>query len=288
MTAASGPAGGGAGRRRARGQRGRGAQRGQLGVGRGAASAPPRSPRGAGRLGVAGRRAAAARPQREHGQRPEQHHQHRRDDLGAPRAERSSAGDPRPTVTARPCPRAARRPPATAGSPSPTSSSRCGRDGPDSSAPACTGSVGPVPKDGQSALSVHAPQAGFLAWQTRRPWKITRCDTIVQSRLGTSAPIACSTLTGSSSRGPAPAPDQPAEMGVHGDARARRRRCRGSRWPSCGRSPAASTSSSSVRGSTPSCFSTTAAPSPISELALFRKKPVEWIICSSSARSALA
>jgi hypothetical protein len=52
--------------------------------------------------------------------------------------------------------------------------------------------------------------------------------------------------------------------------------------------PGSFTSSSSVRGSTPSCFSTTAAPSPISELALFRKKPVEWIISSSSARSAWA
>jgi len=29
---------------------------------------------------------------------------------------------------------------------------------------------------------VHAPHAGFFAWHTRRPWKTTRCDSIVQSR----------------------------------------------------------------------------------------------------------
>ena len=36
-----------------------------------------------------------------------------------------------------------------------------------------------------------------LAWQVRRPWKIRTWLSIVQSRFGNSAPMACSTLTGS-------------------------------------------------------------------------------------------
>ena len=35
-----------------------------------------------------------------------------------------------------------------------------------------------------------APHAGLRAWHTRRPWKITQWDSIVQSFLGISAPIA--------------------------------------------------------------------------------------------------
>ena len=46
-------------------------------------------------------------------------------------------------------------------------------------------------------MTGQAPQAGFLAWQVRRPWKISTWLSIVQSRLGTSAPMACSALTGS-------------------------------------------------------------------------------------------
>jgi len=34
---------------------------------------------------------------------------------------------------------------------------------------AISGSVGPVPYDGQSLASTHTPQAGFRAWHTRRP-----------------------------------------------------------------------------------------------------------------------
>jgi hypothetical protein len=120
-----------------------------------------------------------------------------------------------------------------------------------------------------------------------RPWKITWWDTMVQSRFGTSAPMACSTFTGSSSW-------------VQPQRRTSLPKCVSTVMPGMSKAlprmtlavlrpmPGSLTSSSSVWGSTPSCFSTTAAPSPISELALFRKKPVLWIIVSSSARSAFA
>ena len=62
---------------------------------------------------------------------------------------------------------------------------------------AASGSVGPSPYDGHQRATGQAPQAGFLAWQTRRPCQIRWWLSIVQSRLGNSAPIACSTLTGS-------------------------------------------------------------------------------------------
>ena len=39
---------------------------------------------------------------------------------------------------------------------------------------ATAGSVGPSPKAGQSAATGQAPQAGFLAWQQRRPCQMTR------------------------------------------------------------------------------------------------------------------
>src|SRR3712207_7347400 len=39
---------------------------------------------------------------------------------------------------------------------------------------ATSGSVGPMPYDGHHRARPHAPQAAFLAWQTRRPWKITQ------------------------------------------------------------------------------------------------------------------
>ena len=63
-----------------------------------------------------------------------------------------------------------------------------------------------------------APQAGLRAWQMRRPWKITWCESIVQSLLGKSAPTAASILSGSVCLGPLPAPHQPLEVRVHGDA----------------------------------------------------------------------
>src|SRR5262249_45533695 len=84
-------------------------------------------------------------------------------------------------------------------SPMPAMASRWAVAGPLTSVAAFSGSVGPAPKDGQSAASGQTPHAGLRAWQTRRPWKITRWDTMVHSAFGTSAPTACSTLTGSSS-----------------------------------------------------------------------------------------
>ena len=86
---------------------------------------------------------------------------------------------------------------------------------------------------------------------------------------------------------PPPAPDEPAEVPcstvMPGMSNALPRITLAV-WADAG----SLTSSSGVFGSSPPCRSTTAAPSPISELALFRKKPVESIISSSSARSAFA
>ena len=59
------------------------------------------------------------------------------------------------------------------------------------------GSVGPSPYAGHQRATGQAPQAGLRAWQTRRPCQIRWWLSIVQSRLGNSAPTACSTLTGS-------------------------------------------------------------------------------------------
>jgi hypothetical protein len=105
--------------------------------------------------------------------------------------------------------------------------------------------------------------------------------------LGTSAPTACSTLTGSSS---AVQPQRRTSLPkcvstvMPGTLNALPRMTLAVLRPM----PGSLTSSSSVAGSSPPCRSTTAAPNPINELALLRKKPVEWIIASSSARSALA
>src|SRR4029079_10812462 len=62
---------------------------------------------------------------------------------------------------------------------------------------AATGSTGPSPYAGHQRATGHAPQAGFLAWQMRRPCQIRWWQSITQSFLGNSAPMACSTLTGS-------------------------------------------------------------------------------------------
>ena len=60
-----------------------------------------------------------------------------------------------------------------------------------------TGSVGPAPYAGHQRATVHAPQAGLVAWQTRRPCQMRWWLSMVQSRLGNSAPTSCSALTGS-------------------------------------------------------------------------------------------
>ena len=62
---------------------------------------------------------------------------------------------------------------------------------------AASGSVGPAPYAGHQRATGQAPHAGLRAWQTRRPCQIRWWLSIVQSRLGNSAPTACSTLTGS-------------------------------------------------------------------------------------------
>jgi hypothetical protein len=56
----------------------------------------------------------------------------------------------------------------------PANASRCSVSGPFTKAAAISGSVGPVPNEGQSLASTQTPHAGLRAWQTRRPWKITR------------------------------------------------------------------------------------------------------------------
>ncbi len=56
----------------------------------------------------------------------------------------------------------------------PTIASRCSVSGPCTNAAAISGSVGPVPNEGQSFANTHTPHAGLRAWQTRRPWKMTR------------------------------------------------------------------------------------------------------------------
>ena len=104
---------------------------------------------------------------------------------------------------------------------------------------AFSGSVSPSPYAGQSGAIGQAPQAGLRAWQMRRPWKI---DAVREHR-----PLALREERGDVRLdllrvlllGPLPAPHQPPEVGVHGDARAPRRRCRGRRWRSCGRRRAA-------------------------------------------------
>ncbi len=51
---------------------------------------------------------------------------------------------------------------------------RCSVSGPCTKAAAISGSVGPVPNEGQSLANTQTPHAGLRAWHTRRPWKITR------------------------------------------------------------------------------------------------------------------
>ena len=88
--------------------------------------------------------------------------------------------------------------------------------------------------------------------------------------------------------GPAEPADQPAEVRVDGDARARRRRCRARRWRSCGRRRAASRAPRSVRAPRRRSGRTSACPSLIRLLVFARKKPVDWMIFSISSRSAAA
>jgi len=63
---------------------------------------------------------------------------------------------------------------------------------------AFTGDVSPTPKDGQSPATGHTPQAGFRAWQHRRPCQITRWDSTVHDAGSNSDATSDSTTTGSS------------------------------------------------------------------------------------------
>src|SRR6266705_2496334 len=58
-------------------------------------------------------------------------------------------------------------------------------------------STGPMPNDGHRRAMAQAPHAGRRAWQTRRPCQISRCESMVHSERGNSAPTSASTLTGS-------------------------------------------------------------------------------------------
>ena len=84
-----------------------------------------------------------------------------------------------------------------------------------------------------------APQAGLRAWQRRRPCQMRRWQSWSSPPAGTATPTSCSTLTGSSSFGPAEPPRQRPRW-VSTVIREPRRRCPARRWPSCGPPRAAS------------------------------------------------
>ncbi len=153
------------------------------------------------------------------------------------------------------------------------------------SAAALTGSTSPTPNDGHHRAIVHAPHAGLRAKQTRRPWKISRWESMVHSDFSIRPPTTCSTLTGSSSV-------------VHPRRRTRRPKCVSTVSPGTPNAfpsttfavlrptPGRETRSSRRAGTSPSNRSTSAWPIPMTDWALARKKPVGRRISSSSARSA--
>ena len=142
-----------------------------------------------------------------------------------------------------------------------------------------------MPKEGHHWASPQAPQAAFLAWHTRRPWKITRWLKSVHSLFGISRAISASTLTGSSSS-------------VHPNRRTSRPKWVSTVSPGTPNAlpsttlavlrptPGSVTRSSIRPGTSPSNRSTRAWPSPIREFVFARKKPVGLRIASSSSRSA--
>ena len=171
---------------------------------------------------------------------------------GRPAAAAVTGGDSR---SSRPAARAASQPATSSGRPSPHPR------GSRTSLAALTGSVSPSPYDGHQRATGQAPQAGLRAWQRRRPCQITWWQSCVQSLRREQRADLGLDLVRVGLGGPAEAADQPAEVGVHGDARARRRRCPAPRWPSCDPTPGSVTSSASVSGTSPSNRSTSAAPS---------------------------
>ena len=83
---------------------------------------------------------------------------------------------------------------------------------------AASGSVGPSPYDGHQRATGQAPQAGLLAWQTRRPCQIRWWQSITQSRFSEQRADLVLDLDRVGLVGPAEAAGQPAEVGVDGDA----------------------------------------------------------------------
>ncbi len=127
-----------------------------------------------------------------------------------------------------------------------------------------------------------APQAGLREWHTRRPWKTTRCESIVQSLLGKIAATSASTFSASSAV-------------VQPKRRARRPKCVSTVIPGTPKAlpsttlavlrptPGSVTRSSRRPGTLPSKRSRSAADSPSSDFVLARKKPVGRISSSSSS-----
>ena len=83
---------------------------------------------------------------------------------------------------------------------------------------ASIGSVGPAPNDGHSRATGQAPQAGFLAWQRRRPCQMRWWRQHRPVALGEEGADGVLDLDRVGLLGPAEAPDEPAEVGVDGDA----------------------------------------------------------------------
>ena len=138
--------------------------------------------------------------------------------LGRPGPASAGCGaSPRPQPTTR---SASARQRCHGPSAAPRASRRCRdlRRGLDQLRPPWPGRSRPRRTPGRARATGQAPHAGLRAWQTRRPWKISRWLSIVQSLRGNSAPTSASTLTGSRLGGPAEPAGQPPEVGVHGDA----------------------------------------------------------------------
>ena len=153
--------------------------------------------------------------------------------------------------------------------------------------PRLTGSVGPAPYAGHHLATVHAPQAGLVAWQTRRPCQIRWWLSMVQSRLGNSAPTSCSAFTGSvwvvQPNRRASRPKWVSTV-MPGRPKALPRTTFAVLRPTPGRS----TRSLRRGGTSPPCRSTSAALSLSSESVLARKKPSGPMIFSRWSRSAAA
>ena len=141
-------------------------------------------------------------------------------------------------------------------------------------AAALIGSSSPIPADGHDDAIGHAPHAGLRAKQVRRPWKISRCDAMVQSARGSSAVQLLLHHQRVVARGVAEPLREPHDVRVRGDAgdaervaehhvgglatHPRQRHQVLEPWP----------------GTSPPNRSTSAADSPMTDLVLARKKPV--------------